>query len=86
MKYCLVFFLLIPSFLKAQTNRDSVNASLRDSVKILMERVERLESAVYKRSAEPSDRLKDKVAGVEVNPTFLLFGNFSGGIQLFLSG
>lgn len=83
MKNLIIIFLLLPFFLFSQTKSDSTQISLRDSLSVLTKRIDRLESLLNKKNNNPADNFKNKIIGFEINPGFLLFGNVSGGIQLF---
>lgn len=83
MKYFLFAILLFPISLRGQNKMDSTVYSMRDSLEILTKRIERLEAIINKKYQDPSENFKNKTIGFEINPGFLMFGNISGGIQLF---
>lgn len=83
MKNLLFAALLFPLSLMGQNKMDSTVYSMRDSLEILTKRIERLEAIVNKKYTDPSENFKGKTIGFEINPSFLMFGNISGGVQLF---
>jgi len=83
LKNLIILFLLLPFSLFSQIKSDSTQNSLRDSLSVLTKRIEKLEAIVNKKYPDPSESFKNKTIGFEINPGFLMFGNISGGIQLF---